>query len=66
MIRSAASFPELPHPGAATALAHISRLAAQPGIAALNDLWREVIGEPLPDSIHFYIKELNSRNGNVL
>ncbi|QKW20922.1 tetratricopeptide repeat protein [Kitasatospora sp. NA04385] len=51
MVRCVACFAEFPHPATGPAPWHLRRLVAALGSAALEEVWREVTGEPLPAAV---------------
>jgi hypothetical protein len=54
-IRSVSLFPHIPDAATGTAPQHLAWLAAQLGIAAVEDTWPEITGSPLPPAVRDYI-----------
>ena len=63
MVRCVTLFDQFPHPSTAPGPDHLARLAAQLGVAALEQCWREVTGSPLPQAIRNYVSSDRPRHG---
>jgi tetratricopeptide (TPR) repeat protein len=61
-VRCVAQFSEFPHPATGPAPRHLTRLAAQLGINALEECWQQVTNNPLPPAIYSYV-ESSRANG---
>jgi tetratricopeptide (TPR) repeat protein len=55
-IKCIALFEEFPHPSTGPGPEHLARLTAQVGFDALEECWREVTGEPLPQAVREYVE----------
>jgi tetratricopeptide (TPR) repeat protein len=55
MVRSVTMFTEFPHPMTGSAPAALVRLTSQLGVPALEQAWRQVTGQPVPQPIRDYI-----------
>ncbi|NUT47404.1 MAG: tetratricopeptide repeat protein [Saccharothrix sp.] len=62
-LRCIALFPEFPHHYAGSAPGQMARLTHRLGEAALEQLWTELTGRPLPEDIRAYVREHLSTNG---
>jgi tetratricopeptide (TPR) repeat protein len=54
-IRCVASSGEFPSQATDPPLSHIARLSRQLGLSALEESWRQVVGQPVPRAVHDYV-----------
>ncbi|HEX6527285.1 MAG TPA: tetratricopeptide repeat protein [Streptosporangiaceae bacterium] len=55
MVRCVALFSEFPHPATGPGPENLSQLAGLLGTSALEDCWRQVTGQALPDEVRAYV-----------
>jgi tetratricopeptide (TPR) repeat protein len=55
MVRCVALFDQFPHPATGPGHSHLARLTRQLGMPALDETWRQVTGQPLPQPIRDYV-----------
>ena len=56
-VQCVALFDEFPHPLTAPGPWHLVRLTGQLGMAVLEEVWREVTGEGLPEQVRRYVED---------
>jgi tetratricopeptide (TPR) repeat protein len=55
MVRCVTLFSQFPHPSTGSGPSHLTRLARQLGMPALEETWRQVTGHPVPRQVRDYI-----------
>jgi hypothetical protein len=55
-VRCVTVFDEFPHPLTGPGPYHMARLTARLGITALEEAWRKVTGNPLPQAVREYVE----------
>jgi hypothetical protein len=55
MVRCVSLFGQFPHPATGPGPAHLARLTRLLGMAALEQSWRQVTGQPVPPAVRNYI-----------
>jgi tetratricopeptide (TPR) repeat protein len=54
LVRCVALFPQFPHPATGPGPSLLARLTRQLGMPALEEAWRQVTGQPLPQPVRDY------------
>ena len=55
MVRCVTLFDQFPHPSTGPGPAHLARLTGQLGLLALEQAWRQVTGQPVPQPVRDYL-----------
>jgi tetratricopeptide (TPR) repeat protein len=55
MVRCVTLFDQFPHPATGPGPEHLARLTGQLGVAALEQAWQQVTGQPVPQPVRDYI-----------
>ncbi len=61
-IRCVTVFAQFPHPMTGTGPSALARLTGQLGITALDQAWRQVTGQPVPQEVRDYIASHHTKN----
>ena len=54
-IRCVTLFDQFPHPATGSGPAALARVTGQLGMPAVEQAWRQVTGQPVPQPVHDYI-----------